>query len=102
VLCTGGDREILSSIYAACARFNAFVGQALLNVPSAGLLGRSRVVRRLSPELPLPETSQSDAGVPGIASFWSRGAQTLAKTFQTVGDREVGDEFHALVAELAG
>src|SRR6267143_4482445 len=49
-----------------------------------------------------PETNLSDAGVPGIASFWRRGAQTLAEPFQTVGDRQVGDAFHALVAELTG
>src|SRR3977135_2896289 len=49
-----------------------------------------------------PETKPSDAGVPGIASFWRRGAQTLAETFQTVRNRQVGDVFHALVAELAG
>ena len=50
----------------------------------------------------LPGTSLSDARVPCIASLWSRGAQPLAETFQTVGDRQVGDVFHALVAELAG
>jgi|HubBroStandDraft_1064217.scaffolds.fasta_scaffold89690_3 hypothetical protein len=44
----------------------------------------------------------SDARVPGIASFWSRRAQTLAETFQTVGDRQVSKEFDVLVAELAG
>src|ERR1700680_4685224 len=49
-----------------------------------------------------PETSLSDACIPGIARFWSRGAQTLAEPFQTVGDGQLGDEFHALVAELAG
>src|SRR5258708_24640614 len=48
------------------------------------------------------ETSLSDAGVPGVAAFGRRGAQTLAKLFQTVSDSQVGDEFHALVAELAG
>jgi hypothetical protein len=49
-----------------------------------------------------PETSLSDACIPGIARFWSRGAQTLAEPFETVGDGQLGDEFHALVAELAG
>jgi hypothetical protein len=48
------------------------------------------------------ETSLSDARVPGIASFWRGGAQSLAELFQTVGDRQVGDEFHTLVTELAG
>lgn len=43
----------------------------------------------------------SDARIPGIASFWSRRAETLAETFQTVGDRQAGKEFHALVADLA-
>src|ERR1017187_3283958 len=56
---------------------------------------RKRCATRLKPIL-------SDAGVPGIASFWRRGAQALAETFQIVGDRQVGDVFHALVAELAG
>src|SRR5208282_2251111 len=49
-----------------------------------------------------PETNLSDAGVPGIAEFWSCGAQTLAETLQVVGDRQVGNEFHVLVADLAG
>jgi len=53
-------------------------------------------------EVRLSATSLSDAGVPGIASFGRRGAQTLAETLQTVGDRQVGNEFHALVAELPG
>src|ERR1700747_3431754 len=48
------------------------------------------------------ETSMSDAGVPGIAYFWSCGAQTLAEPFQTVGDCHVGDKFHALVPALTG
>jgi hypothetical protein len=46
-----------------------------------------------------PEASLSDAGIPGIASFWTGGAQTLAESFQIVGDRQVSDEFHVLVAE---
>ena len=43
----------------------------------------------------------SDAGVPGIASFWRRGAQTFAETFQIVSDRQVGDELHVLLADLS-
>src|ERR1700676_2831275 len=49
----------------------------------------------------LPVTNLSNSGVPGIASLWRRGAQTFTESFQTVGDRQVGDVFHALVAELA-
>src|ERR1700684_2875342 len=48
------------------------------------------------------ETSPSDPSVPGIASFGRRGAQTRSEPFHTVGDRQVSDEFHVLVAELAG
>src|SRR6266851_8774386 len=48
------------------------------------------------------EARLSDPRVPGIASFGRRGTQTLPEPFQAVGDRQVGDEFHALVAELAG
>src|ERR1700730_13866530 len=47
------------------------------------------------------ETRLSDVRVPGIVSFGRGGPQTLAEPFQTVGNRQVGDEFHALVAELA-
>jgi hypothetical protein len=43
----------------------------------------------------------SDAGVPGIACFWRCGAHSLTETLQIVGDRQVGKEFHVLVAELA-
>src|SRR5437660_186737 len=46
--------------------------------------------------------SPSDAGVPGIAVLWRRGAETLAEPFQAIGDRQAGDVFHALIAELAG
>jgi len=41
------------------------------------------------------ERTLSDAGVPGIAAF-------PRERFQTVGHRQTGDIFHALVAQLAG
>ena len=41
-------------------------------------------------------------GVPGIASFGRRRSEALAKAFHRVGNRKVGDEFHALVPQLAG
>jgi Transposase IS116/IS110/IS902 family len=43
----------------------------------------------------------SDAGVPCIACFRLDRAQPLAEFFKIVGDRQVRDEFHALVAQLA-
>src|SRR5436305_12762034 len=50
----------------------------------------------------IAETVPSDTGVPGVASFRRGRAQALAETLHTVGDRQVRDVFHALVAELAG
>src|SRR5215831_19564104 len=46
--------------------------------------------------------TSSDAGVPGVASFRSCGTQPFAELFQVVRESQAGDEFHALVAELAG
>src|SRR5579859_3369555 len=42
-----------------------------------------------------------DARVPGIATFWSCGAQAFAEGFQVVGDGHVSDEFDALISKLA-
>ena len=53
-------------------------------------------IYKIDSEYRAPRTV-SDAGVPGIAGFWSRGAQTFAEIFQTVGDGEVSDEFHVFV-----
>lgn len=55
-----------------------------------------------NPQDYLGSINLSDPRVPGIARFWSGGAQSLAEAFQIVGDRQVGEEFHALVADLAG
>src|SRR5207245_3447807 len=40
--------------------------------------------------------------VPGVTVFGRRRAQSLAETFQTIGDRQPIDIFHVLVPELAG
>jgi hypothetical protein len=48
----------------------------------------------------LPSTS--DADIPGVAVFWCYGIQPLADVFHRVGDRDMREVFHTLVAELPG
>src|SRR5690349_20868658 len=43
----------------------------------------------------------SDAGVPGVAVLCIYAAEAFAKPLQSVGDRQVRDEFFVFVADLA-
>src|SRR5580658_9998248 len=54
----------------------------------------------VNPRQPL-EARPSDAGIPSIACVCRRGAQPLTEALQIVADRQVVDEFHVLVADLA-
>jgi hypothetical protein len=68
-----------------------------------GLRRRFRVGQGFATEMcHSREARLSDAGVPGIASFRRRGAQTRAEPFHVVGDSQVSDEFYVFVAELTG
>src|SRR5271157_5841262 len=61
------------------------------------LSGRDR--RR--PPQTLAQTNLSDTGVPGVASFRIRAAQTLTESFHAIGHRQVSYKLHVLVADLA-
>src|SRR5579862_3338611 len=50
----------------------------------------------------LGDRGPSDPRIPRIASLRRRGTQPLAELFQTVGDRQMSNEFHALITKLTG